>query len=405
MIKRVVTQTMPVAPLKIIALENCKELGDQVNNLIVDARQSKIASDKAEFTGDSLLVDQTFLASLGYDANTYLAKHECSRFSTGEAKGRIKSKIRGKDLYILVDIANYMLSYSINGQSHCMSPDDHFQDLKRVIAACSGHAYRVNVIMPLLYEGKQYKRDKLESLDCATSLQELVEMGVDNIITFDAHDPRVQNAIPILGFDNFFTSYHFIRKILRIVPQLKIDKEHLMIISPDGAGMNRAVYYANVLGVEMGMFHKRKRHSTNVEHDFSNITYDFLGSSVENKDVIIVDDRISSGKGLIEIAKELKKHNAKKIYIIATFGLFTQGFEYFDRSYKEGIFDLIFTSNLTYVFPELEQREYYHKVDISKYIALIIDTLNHDSSVNEILNPIDRIHELLTKRQKSSSFD
>lgn len=377
------SETIPVAPLKIVALDSCKALGDQVNNYIVESRHSQV-NEHAHT-----------LAFLGYEADKYLVDAVCPRFGSGEAKAVIKESIRGTDLYILVDVTNRNISYDLCGQPTYMSPDDHFQDLKRIIAASNGKAHRINVIMPFLYEGRQHKRSKRESLDCALALQELSDMGVENIITFDAHDPRVQNAIPIRGFDNFFTTLQFIREFLYTENDLIIDKDHLIMISPDEGGMSRSVYYSNVLGVDMGMFYKRRDYSTIINGKNPIVAHEYLGTTVENKDVFIVDDMIASGESILDVARELKERKAKRVFIGATFGLFTEGTDKFDKAYEEGIIDRIYTTNLTYCPEELFSKPYYKSVDISKYIALIIDTLNHDTSVDKILNPTSRIQELL----------
>lgn len=388
MTKRPITETIPVAPLKVLAMNNCKELGDKINKLIVEARH------------DQVNIDKKSLSFLGYEAESYLVDFSCPRFGSGEAKAIINESIRGTDLYILCDVVNHSIRFKANGKINSMSPDDHFQDLKRVIAACSGQPHRINLIMPFLYESRQHRRNKLESLDCAIALQELVEMGVDNIITFDAHDPRVQNAIPIQGFDNFYTTFQFIRTLLDVEPDTQINNDNLMIISPDEGGTSRSIYYANVLGVDMGMFYKRRDFSTIVNGKNPIVAHEFLGNDVTGKDVFIVDDMIASGESILEVASELKKRRARKVFIAATFGLFTEGLEKFDRYYDNNIIDQIFTTNLTYCSPELLDKPYYTNVDLSKYIALIIDTLNHDTSVNEILNPTTRIQELLVERKK-----
>ncbi len=385
-----IKETIPVAPLKIIALDGFKPMADKINTLIVNARHALVSDHK-----NSLMY-------LGYEADTYLVKTSCNRFGSGEAKAKIYESIHGKDLYILADVLNYSKTYKLGGVDNMMSPDDHFQDLKRIIDACNGKAHRINVIIPFLYEGRQHKRSFLESLDCATALQELVTMGVKNIITFDAHDPRVQNAIPIEGFDNFFTSYQFIQAILATEKGLKLDNEHLMIISPDEGGMNRAVYYANILGVDMGMFYKRRDFSVVLNGKNPIVAHEFLGSDVEGKAVFIVDDIISSGESILDVATELKKRKADKIYLIATFGLFTEGYDKFDEYYKSGIINRIFTTNLTYCPPELLEKPYYTNVDVSRYIARIIDTLNHDKSIEGILNSTYMIQDILADYKKNN---
>lgn len=378
-------KSIPVAPIKIAALKGCEELGKTVNDYLVQFRKE-------------LMEHRTNgIAWSGYAEESFLIDCDCPRFGTGEAKGVINESIRGVDLFILCDITNYSITYKVNGYENHMSPDDHFQDLKRIIAAATGKAHRINVVMPFLYEGRQHKRSKRESLDCAMALQELVSMGVSNIITFDAHDPRVQNAIPLSGFDNFMPTYQFLKALLRSVPDLQIDNEHLMIISPDEGAMQRAVYFSNVLGVDMGMFYKRRDFSRVVDGRNPIVAHEFLGSSVEGKDVIILDDMISSGDSMLDVARQLKQRKAKRIFCAATFGLFTNGLEKFDQAYEEGILDAVLTTNLIYQTPELLERPYYINCDMSKYIALVIDTLNHDGSISSILNPIERIQNVVNK--------
>lgn len=389
MSNRKISETIPIAPLKIIALENIKELGEKVNQYIVNSRH------------ETLKENPSSPICLGYKKDSYLIDYAIPRFGSGEAKAVIKDTIRGTDLFILADVMNYSNMYHMFDEDNHKSPDDHFQDLKRVIAAAKiSKAKRINVIIPFLYESRQHRRDKMESLDCANALQELSHMGVENIITFDAHDARVQNAIPIRGFDNFFTSYQFVRDLLRYVPDIKIDKQHLMMISPDEGGMTRAVYYANVLGIEMGMFYKRRDFSTIVDGRNPIVAHEFLGSSVEGKDVFIVDDMISSGDSILEVAAELKKRKAAHVYIGATFGLFCNGLDRFDKAYEEKIFDRIFTTNLVYNPKELLSKPYYHNVDLHRYISLIVDTLNHDTSINDIINQPILIKELLEEHNK-----
>jgi ribose-phosphate pyrophosphokinase len=373
---------VPIAPLKIITLDSFKPLADEIDNLIVKTRQANT-------------LDGNTLTFPGYYAESYLVDAACPRFNSGEAKGVINESIHGKDLYILADVTNYSIGYELDGRFNHMSPDDHFQDLKRIIDACNGKAHRINVIIPFLYESRQHKRMNLESLDCASALQELVKMGVKNIITFDAHDPRVQNAIPIEGFDNFYTSFQFIQALLRSEKGLKFDNEHLMVISPDEGGMSKAVFYANILGVDMGMFYKRRDFSVVENGKNPIVAHEFLGSNVEGKDVLILDDIISSGQSILEVALELKKRKASKIFIVATFGIFSDGYKKFDEYYEQGIIDRIFTTNLTYCPAELLEKPYYVNVDISRYLALIIHTINHDKSVDTIIDSTARIREIL----------
>lgn len=385
---RKITETIPIAPLKIVAMQNIKQLGEKINTCIVENRRASL-----EAAPDSPV-------TMGYTHDSYLVQYQLPRFGTGEGKAVINETIRGTDLFILADVMNRNNSYQICGSESMKSPDDHFQDLKRIIAAAKiSKTKRINVIIPFLYESRQHRRDKLESLDCAYALQELSDMGVENIITFDAHDARVQNAIPIRGFDNFFTSYQFIRELVFSEPDIQIDKQHMMIISPDEGGMTRAVYYSNVLGLEMGMFYKRRDYSTIVDGRNPIVAHEFLGSSVEGKDVLIVDDIISSGESMLEVAYELKKRKAAHVYVAATFGLFVNGLNAFDQAYEKGIFDRIFTTNLVYTPEEIFDRPYYRNVDLSRYLALIIDTLNHDTSVNDIISHPTLIKNLLENRK------
>ena len=377
--------TLPIAPLKLIAMESCKPLGQKVNDYIVSFRENTIN----EVTESPLYRN--------YKANNYQVDCSCPRFGSGEAKGILKETIRGTDLFIMTDVCNYSLTYTVNGHLNHMSPDDHYQDLKRIIAAATGKARRINVIMPFLYESRQHKRTRRESLDCALALEELDAMGVSNIITFDAHDPRVQNAIPLSGFDSFNPQYQFLKALFREVPDLKADKEHLMIISPDEGAMSRAVYFSNILGVDMGMFYKRRDYSRIVDGRNPIVAHEFLGTNVEGKDVLIIDDMISSGESMIDTARELKKRKANRIFVVSTFGLFTNGFASFDKAYEEGLIYRVVTTNLIYQSPELLSKEYYISCDMSKYIAYLIDTLNHDCSISDLLSPYDRIKKCVQK--------
>ena len=378
-------ENIPVGSLGIIAVDGCQELGNKVNDYLVKWRKESSHEHKND------------VVFTGYEKDNYLIDAKVPRFGSGEAKGVINESVRGKDLYLMVDVCNYSLTYSLSGHVNHMSPDDHFQNLKRVIAAVGGKARRLNVIMPFLYESRQHKRSSRESLDCALALQELVSMGVDNIITFDAHDPRVQNAIPLSGFETVRPTYQFIKGLLRTVPDLIIDSDHMMAISPDEGGTSRAVYLANVLGLDMGMFYKRRDYTQIVDGRNPIVAHEFLGSSVEGKDVIIVDDMISSGDSIIDVATELKRRKAKRIFAAATFGLFTNGLDKFDKAYEEGIIHGILTTNLIYQTPELLSRPYYINCDLSKYIALLIDTLNHDGSISSILSPNERIQHVVQK--------
>ena len=376
-------KSIPVAPIKIAALKGCEELGKTVNDYLVQFRKE-------------LMEHRTNgIAWSGYAEESFLIDCDCPRFGTGEAKGVINESIRGVDLFILCDITNYSITYKVNGYENHMSPDDHFQDLKRIIAAATGKAHRINVVMPFLYEGRQHKRSKRESLDCAMALQELVSMGVSNIITFDAHDPRVQNAIPLSGFDNFMPTYQFLKALLRSVPDLQIDNEHLMIISPDEGAMARAVYFSNILGVDMGMFYKRRDYSTVVNGKNPIVAHEFLGDSVAGKDVIVIDDMISSGESMLDVAKQLKDRNANRVFVCTTFGLFTDGLKKFDEYYEKGYISKVVTTNLHYRRPELLTRPYYEEADMSKFLASIIDSMNHDVSINHVQSPTEKIHELL----------
>ena len=384
--------SIPVGSLGIVPLEGCKTLGDKVDAYLVKWRTERESEHKNS------------LAFSGYQRDSYIIQTKVPRFGTGEAKGVIMESVRGDDLYFLVDVANYSLTYSLCGHENHMSPDDHYQDLKRLIAAVGGKARRITVIMPFLYESRQHKRNSRESLDCALALQEMVKMGVDNIITFDAHDPRVQNAIPLNGFETVSPTYQFIKGLLNHVPDLTIDSDHMMIISPDEGGMGRAIYMANVMGLDMGMFYKRRDYTKVVDGRNPIVAHEFLGSSVEGKDVLIIDDMISSGESVLEVAAALKARKAKRIFVATTFGLFTGGLEIFDKAYEEGLIYRVLTTNLIYQRPELLEKPYYINCDMSKYIAYIIDTLNHDSSISDLLNPNDRIHNII-ERYKNKELD
>lgn len=377
--------SIPIAPLKLASLEGCRDFAN-----LVDKHLSDFRHENPSHTKDSI-------AYRGYLEDSYLIDCCCPRFGSGEAKGILKQSVRGVDLFILADVLNYSLTYTVCGYENHMSPDNHYQDLKRIISAANGKARRINVIMPFLYEGRQHKRSKRESLDCALALQELTRMGVSNIITFDAHDPRVQNSIPLQGFDTFMPTYQFLKALTKSVPDFRIDNEHLMIISPDEGAMGRAVYFANILGVDMGMFYKRRDYTRIVNGRNPIVAHEFLGTSVEGKDMIIIDDMISSGESMLEVAAALKERKANKIFVFSTFGLFTNGLDKFDKAYENGIIDKVLTTNLIYQTPELLQREWYINCDMSKYIAYIIDTLNHDSSISDLLNPNERIQNIVAK--------
>ncbi len=376
--------SIPVGDLGIIPLQSCSELGNMVNEYIVDWRKER----ESVLHQDDKIKD------------SYIVNTKCSRFGSGEAKGTILDSIRGKDLYLLVDVTNYSIEYSLCGHMNKMSPDDHYSDLKRIITAAAGKARRINVIMPFLYESRQHKRTSRESLDCAVALQELHALGVENIITFDAHDPRVQNAIPNSGFDSIQPTYQFIKSLFNNVPDLQVDSDHMMIISPDEGAMGRAVYYSNVLGLDMGMFYKRRDYSKVVNGRNPIVAHEFLGSSVEGKDVFIVDDMISSGESMLDVAKELKQRKAKRVFVAATFGLFTNGLKQFDEYYEQGLISKVLTTNVIYQTPDLLSRPYYINVDLSKYIALMIDKLNYDHSISELLDPNAKIQNSLAYYRK-----
>ena len=378
-------ETIPVGPLGLIPLKSCEDLGKKVDAWLVEWRKERESEHK------------TTIAFAGYQKDSYIIGAKTPRFGSGEAKGELTESVRGDDLYIMVDVCNYNMTYTMNGLKNHMSPDDHYQDLKRVIVAVGGKGRRINVIMPFLYESRQHKRTGRESLDCAMALRELVDMGVENIITFDAHDPRVQNAIPLKGFETVQPIYQFIKYLLKNEKELEIDSDHMMVISPDEGGMGRAVFFANVLGLDLGMFYKRRDYTKIINGRNPIVAHEFLGASVEGKDVIIVDDMISSGESMLDTAKELKRMKARKVFICTTFGLFTGGLKKFDEYYENGIIDRVLTTNLVYQTPELLSKPYYINVDMSKYIALIIDNLNHDASLSDLLNPTGRINRLLAK--------
>ena len=382
--------TEPDGRLALVPMASMKAFGKKVDEYLVEWRRARVESGDAE-------------PDNGYLRSSYILEAVTPRFGSGEAKGMIRSSVRGDDLYILVEVMNYSLTYRMSGFENIMSPDDHFQDLKRIIAAAGRKARRVNVIMPYLYEGRQITSSMRESLDCAAALSELTEMGVENIITFDAHDSRVQNAIPMAGFESVSPSYQFIKNVLRADPSIKVDNDHLMVISPDEGGMSRAIYMANVLGVDMGMFYRRRDYTTVKNGVNPIVAYEFLGSEVTGKTIIILDDMISSGEAVLETAALLKKKKAGKIFICATFGILTGGTKPFDDAYRKKDFDKLITTNLVYQPEELLSREYYISCDLSKYVALIIDTLNHDYSLSSLLNPIDRIKRVLEKHARGEA--
>ncbi len=391
----VFNDSLPVAPLKIAALESITPFARKVNDHIVKFRRNDT---------EELIRRQADLHYRGYDVDSYLLDCSCPRFGSGEAKAVINESVRGADIFAMVDVTNHSLTYKVSGQVNHMSPDDHYQDLKRVISACATTAHRVNVIMPFLYESRQHKRTKRESLDCAVALQELVQMGVSNIITFDAHDPRVQNSIPLNGFDNFMPTYQFVKALFQHDKSLKIDKDHLMIISPDEGAMNRAVYLANNLGVDMGMFYKRRDYSRVVNGRNPIVAHEFLGTSVERKTVLIIDDMIASGESMLDTARELKERKAAKVIVCCTFGLFTSGLEKFDDFYDKGYLDYVITTNLNYRPAELLDRQWYIEADMSKYMAAIINSFNHDVSIGRTLSPTEKIQKLI-RRYQSDGYD
>ena len=386
-----IIETIPVGPLGLIPLKSCTGLGKKVDDYLVEWRRERESEHKST------------IAFSGYQRDSYILEANTPRFGSGEGKGTIEESVRGDDLYIMVDVCNYSLTYSLFGMTNHMSPDDHFQDLKRIIAAAAGKARRINVIMPFLYESRQHKRSGRESLDCAMALQELVNMGVENIITFDAHDPRVQNSIPLKGFETVQPIYQFLKHLLKNEPDLQIDSDHMMVISPDEGGTSRAIYFANMLGLDMGMFYKRRDYTKIVNGRNPIVAHEFLGSSVEGKDVLIIDDMISSGESMLDVAKELKRRKARKVFICSTFGLFTGGLAKFDQYYQDGLIDRILTTNLVYQTPDLLSRPYYIDVDMSKYIALIIDNLNHDASLSDLLTPTKRINKLLSQYKEQQA--
>ncbi len=380
-------KSLPIAPLKLAVLGSCEELGSEVDKFIAEFR-----TELPAHVGDTHLLKN-------HVKDSYSIPISCPRFGSGEAKGMIKTTVRGSDLFVLVDVCNYSMTYSLNGYENHMSPDDHYQDLKRIISAATGKARRINVVMPFLYESRQHKRTKRESLDCALALEELTAMGVSNIITFDAHDPRVQNAIPLKGFDNFTPAYQFIKALLRVEPDLIVDKEHLMVVSPDEGAMHRAVYFSNVLGVNMGMFYKRRDYSTIVNGKNPIVAHEFLGENLDGKNAIVVDDMISSGESMLEVARKLKERGAARVFVCTTFGLFTDGFDRFDEYYENGYIDRVVTTNLTYLPEEALKKPYFVVANMSKFLALIIDSLNHDMTIGSVMDPTDRIHTLLEEHR------
>lgn len=377
--------TVPVGKLGIIPLESCKALGEKVDSYLARWRAERHNEHKDNIT------------FAGYERDSYILKSSCPRFGSGEAKGTLQDSVRGTDVYIMVDVVNHSIEYKICGKTNMMSPDDHYSDMKRVIAAMAGKANRITVIMPFMYESRQHKRSSRESLDCAIALQELVGLGVDNIITFDAHDPRVQNAIPYSGFENIMPTYQFIKTLLRTTPDLTLDSDHMMVISPDEGAMNRAIYFANHLGVDVGMFYKRRDYTTIVNGKNPIVAHEFLGDSVEGKDVIIIDDMISSGESMLDVARQLKERKAGRVFVCTTYGLFTDGVSKFDEYYEKGWLDRVITTNLNYRVPDLLDRPYYIEANMSKYLASIMDIINHDVSVEKVRSSNEKIMDLMKK--------
>ncbi len=380
---KLLKNAMPVAPLKLMVLNSAAELGNQVNNYLVNFR-SKV--------NNVYINDPAFQ---GYSEENYLFHFSTPRFYSGEGKAVLDETVRGKDVFILVDVCNHSLTYTMNGYTNHMSPDDHYQDLKRVIAAAGGKAKRINVIMPFLYEGRQHRRTGRESLDCAYAFKELTQMGVSNFITFDAHDPRIQNASPLSGFDNFTAHYQFLRALLHSQKDLQLDKDHIIVISPDEGALDRAIYFSTVIGADTGMFYKRRDYSTIVNGKNPIVAHEFLGNDIEGKDIIIIDDMISSGESMIDTARQLKSMNAKHVFICTTFGLFTNGFDAFDKAFADGVFDKVITTNLCYRPPELLTKPYYLEADMSKFLASIIDFLNHDLSIEPVTTPTEKIRHII----------
>ena len=375
--------TMPVAPMKLVVLNSAAELGNKVNDYLVEFRKTV----NNVYNNDP--------AFQGYCEDNYLLDFSTPRFNSGEGKAVLNETVRGKDLFILVDVCNHSLTYKMNGYVNHMSPDDHYQELKRVIAAAAGKAHRINVIMPFLYEGRQHRRTGRESLDCAYAFEELTEMGVSNFITFDAHDPRIQNAAPLSGFDNFTAHYQFARALLRAEKDLILDKDHIIVISPDEGAMERAIYFSTVLGADTGMFYKRRDYSTIVNGKNPIVAHEFLGNDIEGKDIIIIDDMISSGDSMIDTSRQLKAMKAKRVFICTTFGLFTNGLDAFDKAYEEGVFDKVITTNLCYRPPGILDKPYYLEADMSKFLASIIDFMNHDLSMEHVSTPTEKIQKII----------
>ena len=360
--------------LSVIGMKGCEAFAEQVDNYLKEWRRHT-------------------------SEDTYLAEAVCPRFGTGEGKGLIHQSMRGQDVYIICDVFNYGVTYRMYGMTVPMSPDDHYADLKRIVAAIAGKARRITVIMPMLYEGRQHKKSTRESLDCAVMLQELVNMGIHNIVTFDAHDPRVCNAIPLHGFDNVRPSYQMIKALIKAVPDIVIDKENLIMISPDEGAMGRCMYYSSVLGIDIGMFYKRRNYSVIINGKNPIEAHEYLGQDLTDKDVIVVDDMISSGESMLDVCNQLKARGAKRIFVFSTFGLFTDGFDKFDKAYEEGLISKVFTTNLVYRRPGLLEKPWHVDVNMCKYVSYIIDTLNHDATISELLDPAKRINAIVAKHK------
>ncbi len=378
----------PVAPLRIVYLNGSQEMAKAVNNSLVKSRKSLMSS--LSFAN----------VIQGYVEPSYIANAHYYRYGTGEGKVVLEDSVRGSDLFIIGDVTNYSVTYKVCGRINHMSPDNYFQDLKRVISAASGQAHRITVILPFLYESRQHRRSGRESLDCALALKELADYGVSNIITFDAHDPRVSDAIPLVSFDNFMPTYQFLKALLKAVPDLEFDKNHFMVISPDEGATDRAVYFSNILGADMGMFYKRRDYSKIVNGKNPIVAHEFLGDTVEGKDCVIIDDMIASGGSMLDVCKQIKARGARRVFICTTFGLFTEGIKKFDEYYEQGMFTKLITTNLTYRPPELLRREYYIQADMFDYMARIIDTLNHDQSMVAVKNTTSKITNKLSEIMK-----
>ena len=376
---------LPVAPLRLIVLDSAAALGSRINDYLVSFRQDAHLK---------LLTDPAFK---GYALNDYRIDCDTNRYESGEGRANLQASSRGDDIFILTDVMNHSLTYQMRGFTNYMSPDDHYLDLKRVIASIGGRAKRINVIMPFMYESRQHKRTMRESLDCATMIDELMSMGVDNFITFDAHDPRVSNAAPLSGFNNFLATYQFVKAMLSDMNDLIVNKEHLTVISPDEGALDRAVYFANVLSADTGMFYKRRDYTKVVNGKNPIVAHEYLGEDVTGKDVIIIDDMIASGSSIIDTAGQLKKRKAGRVFLCSTFGLFTEGLEAFDAAYEKGVFDRVIATNLTYQFPGLAEREWFLEADMSKFVATIIDFINHDASITGVMTPTEKIHEFIRK--------